>query len=439
LNRAAPPSVVLRTQARDTFIPLAVAFAEKAALGLGLNKDEALRLTLAAEEVFSYLSRTVAPDHTVEIACGSGGYFVSIEFTLPSESFQLRGFNLTTPCSLQDEAGLDEIGLVLAARLVDRFTMSCADGHDLTLTLIIEKTYPAMELDTSLTVQPVASFSIRTPSSEELKLVVHLMGRYYQGEVLPDFCHYPGKVVDMMTSGQLHTAVAVGPTGAIAGATLWRRLREKTVECFGPYVFGQPPGTGIREELLHACIHALARTDTVVLLNLHATKDFPEAQIELLGALPFYGADGSLTQNQVWFRLLREDPGCTVWSHPDTHQFLQGEYRRLSLPREIQPVRSEGEQQSPYSVLSTDFDRLQGQVQLFPAWPGRDMNDNVGRHIQLLRHEGLRNLFFFLDLSQSWQAAFAAALLPNGFVPCLVLPYAGEGDLLVFRYEVPGA
>ncbi len=50
-------------------------------------------------------------------------------------------------------------------------------------------------------------------------------------------------------------------------------------------------------------------------------------------------------------------------------------------------------------------------------------------------HEGLHNVFFVLDLSQAWQAAFAGALLPNGFEPCLILPYAGEGDLLVFQFE----
>jgi len=67
------------------------------------------------------------------------------------------------------------------------------------------------------------------------------------------------------------------------------------------------------------------------------------------------------------------------------------------------------------------------------------MSENVSRHVQLLLHEGLRNLFFMVDLSQAWQAAFIGALLPNGFRPCLILPHAGEGDLLLFQFEGPAA
>ena len=41
MNRGRTSDVLLRASAREAFIPLAVSFAEKAALGLGLEKDEA--------------------------------------------------------------------------------------------------------------------------------------------------------------------------------------------------------------------------------------------------------------------------------------------------------------------------------------------------------------------------------------------------------------
>jgi anti-sigma regulatory factor (Ser/Thr protein kinase) len=437
MNRSTASGVLLRAPASESFIPLAVSFAEKGALGLGLNKDEALRLTLAVEEVFTYLCRTAAPDHVIEISCVGGSHYVSLVFTVPTEAFQLRAFNLTTPVSLQDEAGLDEIGLVLAARLVDRFRMNRARHEIFTLTLIIEKSYPALVPDVSLPVQRVSSFSVREPHAEELKLAVHLISSYYQAEILPVFFSYPGKVVDMSTGGDLHAAVAIGPSGTMVGAILWQRLGDTTVECFGPYVFGQEPGMGIREELLNACLHTLARSRVVALINRFPTHDFPHAQFELLGSFSLHTRDGSLKESKAWFRLLREDPGCTVWSHPDVQPFLQSEYRRLVLPRNIQPVTSEGEEQVAYSVISADVDRLQGQATLQPAWPGRDMQENVSRHLQLLLDEGLHSVFFLLDLSQAWQAAFAGALRPNGFEPCLILPYAGEGDLLVFQFKGP--
>ncbi|HAA04828.1 MAG TPA: hypothetical protein DCE18_15885 [Syntrophobacteraceae bacterium] len=439
MNRGDASEIILGVQVREAFIPLVVSFAEKGAHGLGLNKDEALRLTLAVEEVFTYLCRTAAVDHRVEISCASGGHFVQLVFTLPTEEFQMRPFNLTTPVSLQDEAGLDEIGLVLAARLVDRFRMSRTKHQTITLTLIVEKTYPALVPEVSLAVQQVSSFSVHQPHTEELKLASHLICQYYHGDFLPAFLSYPGKVVDMNSSGGLHAAVATGPTGTMAGAILWQQLSKTTVECFGPYVFGQPPGLGLREELLDTCLHALARSHVVALINRFPTQDFPDTHFELLGSFSIHGVNGSPRQSKAWFRLLHEDPGCTVWGHPDIQEFLRSEYQRLVLPRHIQLASSEGEEQAAYSVISADVDRVQAQATLQPAWPGRDMSENVSRHVQLLLHEGLRNLFFMVDLSQAWQAAFIGALLPNGFRPCLILPHAGEGDLLLFQFEGPAA
>ena len=72
---------------------------------------------------------------------------------------------------------------------------------------------------------------------------------------------------------------------------------------------------------------------------------------------------------------------------------------------------------------------------LHPVWPGADMETNVAQHLKLLTQEGLRNIFFRVDLGQAWQADFAPALLQNGFLARLVLPYAGEGDLVVFQFE----
>jgi hypothetical protein len=432
---------MLRAQAREVFIPLAVAFAEKAALGLGLNLDEALRLTLAVEEVFTYLCLRLAPDQVVEIRCTGAAFYVSLDIVVPTDDFNLRALNLTTPVSLHDDAGLEEIGLVLASRSVDGFRIGRQKqkGHGLVLTMIIEKTYPVLEKGRPLSVQPLPTFSIKTPDPEELKLVVHLINQHYGDQMLPNFCSYPGKVVDMVSSGEYQSAVAIGPTGAIGGAIFWNRVGEKMVACFGPYVFGQKPGLGIREELLSTCINAIARTQAVGLLNRFPTQDFPRHHFELLGTVTILSRGGKTRSCNTWFRLMHEDPGGVVWAHPEVQAYLTQEYQRLFLPREIRPTSNAGEHQSQYSVLATEFDRLQDQVVLYPAWPGVDMTDNVARHLQLLRNEGIANISFVIDLGQAWQAAFVEALLPNGFRPRLILPYYGEGDLLLFQYEGPAS
>ena len=61
------------------------------------------------------------------------------------------------------------------------------------------------------------------------------------------------------------------------------------------------------------------------------------------------------------------------------------------------------------------------------------MEKNIADHSALFAEEELDNIFFVMDLGKSWQAAFAPALLQNGFTPRLLLPYGGKGDLLVLQ------
>ena len=149
----------------------------------------------------------------------------------------------------------------------------------------------------------------------------------------------------------------------------WHRVGENTVECFGPYVFNQTPESNIAEELLDACIGAVAKTQSVGIINTRPTPEFSRRHFELLGTLDDYAPDGSGARIEAWFRLLREDTGSTVWVHPESDAFVRREYARLVLPREIRIDQPSGETLPRHSVLSAKFDRLQGRVTLRPMWP----------------------------------------------------------------------
>jgi hypothetical protein len=84
-------------------------------------------------------------------------------------------------------------------------------------------------------------------------------------------------------------------------------------------------------------------------------------------------------------------------------------------------------------VLSAEFDRSQKIVTLRPIHPGADADKNMANHLKLFVEESLRSVFFEMDLAQPWQTEFTPALLKNGFTPRLVLPYAGQGDLVIFQ------
>ena len=86
-----------------------------------------------------------------------------------------------------------------------------------------------------------------------------------------------------------------------------------------------------------------------------------------------------------------------------------------------------------HSVLSAEFDRLQGRVTLRPMWPGADAEENIERHVRLVVGEKILNIHFAVDLGQAWQAVFIPGLLARGFEPRLVLPYAGKADLVIFQ------
>ena len=135
--------VMLSVDADQVFLPLVTAFVENAANCFGLGMDESLRLTLASEEVFMHLCRVVMPNGgPVEVVCSNGVYYAKAVFSLPTDAFDMRAFNLTVTVSAEDEADLDAMGLVIASRSVDRFLLNREEGRHLRLTLIKEKTYP---------------------------------------------------------------------------------------------------------------------------------------------------------------------------------------------------------------------------------------------------------------------------------------------------------
>ena len=131
--------ISLNVRTDSVFLPLATSFVENAAVGLGLGNAEALSLTLATEEIFSYLCQMASPDQSMEIRCSSGGYYVRTDFHFSVDDINLRAFNLTTTISVDDETSLEEMGLLIASRSVEHFQVTEDRGKGVRLSLIKEK------------------------------------------------------------------------------------------------------------------------------------------------------------------------------------------------------------------------------------------------------------------------------------------------------------
>jgi anti-sigma regulatory factor (Ser/Thr protein kinase) len=425
-------TVTLTVPANPVFLSLATEFVEESARVFGLDEPEALSLTLATEEIFVYLCQSTAPDKEVCLKCTGRGYYVEEEFSFQAKDFNMKAFNLTAASSIDDDGGMHETGLLIASRMVDHFRFSQQDDM-LRLILLKEKLYPAFhELPVPKTL-PLEEFSIREPDPEELKTFIRLLNLSYPAHLVPVTFRFPGKVVDMVASGDYVAAVATDEAGHLGGGALWRCDGPKLVEVFGPYVFNQPPDSSVAQALVESVIASVAKSSAVGVISRLPTPELPSEYFEALGSLTVERGEGSVVDIPAYYRHLEEDAGFTVWAHPTLREFLRTEYARLVFAREIRLVTDEGESSSRFSVLSAEFDQSSSQVMLRPVWWGLDSEENVAGHVRILRDEGTHGIFFEMDLGKPWHTRFAPALFDAGFEPRLVLPYAGRGDLVVFQ------
>jgi anti-sigma regulatory factor (Ser/Thr protein kinase) len=429
--------ITLNINLNPVFTTLVTSFAEQSAKAFGLERADALKLTLACEEVFTYLCGIDKGDKPVTIEAKNGLYFVQVKILFDVAHFDPGSFNLTAKVSLDDESSLKDMGLLIASRSVDRFSISHDEREGTGVVLIKEKTYPEISRTKPTAIKPLKDFTITVPDTEALKLFAHqIVSMYSDNPYLPDF-RFPGKLVDMAASGEYKALIATDNYGTIGGGIVWRwRIaRKKMVECAGPYIFGQPPESGMAEKLLDAVIGAVAKTEAICLINEYATPELPKQYFEPLGLVDYYGPDGTFLPWRLYYRLLKEDTGSRVWAHPELENFLKMQYNALSFARDIALTSYGGEARPLHSVFASQFMRTQRVVILRPVWDGIDASENLSKHVQVLKNEGIQTIFVEIDLGYAWQANLTPALLENGFTPRLILPYAGKADLIIFQYR----
>ena len=428
--------LVLTIPIQAVFLPVVTNFVEKGSLAFGLGKPETLKLTLAAEEIFAYLSRMANTDENMEITCMGGVYYGAVEFSFNKVGFNMRAFNVTSKVFPESEEGLEEMGLLIAARSVDHLQIAERSGERVVLRLIKEKEYP---LDSDIRVPEIpymASFSIKTPTTEEVKLFINLLNFHYEKYLFPPSFKTPGKVADMVFSGEYGASVAVDHRGLTGGGILWRKLGEKTVECYGPYLFGQGDNPKLAESLLDSFLGKIAKADITGIFSMYSTPHLSQGYFERLGTLTLFRKDGSSTELSSFYRHLVEDTGSYVWSSERLRTFLEEQYTKLVLPREIRLARYQGEHQDPHSVFTSEFDKELDEVTLRALWPGSDAFENLERHIRIFREEGLLNILFEMDLGIPWQADLTDPLFNLGFKPRFIIPYGGNSDLVIFQMPI---
>ncbi len=140
---------------------------------------------------------------------------------------------------------------------------------------------------------------------------------------------------------------------------------------------------------MEACLSGLAKTEAVGLICRYATDRLPQAHFESAGTTLWSDpGTGQRRLRPAFHRLLREDPGARVWCPPELEGFLRSHYERLYLARELLPVEDHGQVRPSHSVLFAELERSANRATLRPVWDGRDMAENIHRHLQALRADG---------------------------------------------------
>jgi len=422
----------LSTTLIPEMLPVVTGFAEQAGRVFGLGRERQLKLVLAVEELFIFLSRQDERKSTMRVTCRNGGYYIELACLFPMHVLHASAFNITAKVSPDDDTSLDEMGLLLAARAVDRLDVVRENREFLELRLVVEKEYPQVIAE----VAPLAvngRYVVQAAGNEMFKqFAQRITGAY--GKNAPAFFAYPGKIVDMVASGEYDAVLAIDKQGHVGGGIFWRQT-GKMIEFFGPYIFvGQE---GLAQAVSDQALIKLARTQALCMVNLQPTTEVPQDYFETLGeiAITVGGINNEeKVKHQVLYRQLEEDNGAKVFVHPEIAVFMQDCYDLLVLPRTLLTADYAGEAMPEHSAFSVALDWPRQQAFLSVLAVGQDAPDNLKEHIVFLRKEGIVNLFFYLDVGKEEEALLVPALLATGFTPRLVLPWGGYGDLVLFQH-----
>lgn len=412
----------LALAARLDLLSVLTSSVEHGAKAFGLGERPAMNLALGAEELFLKLCAD-QPGLPLEVSVSQLATAVRLDVRLRGRDLDLRAFNLAAGLSPTD---LDEIGLFLAARVVDDLQIQEEFGGVLRVSLIKQRVYPPPTGDLLPAPNAVDRVTVRAPSSEELVLFAQLQRSLDPQQRWESFLQVPGQLTDLVAGGEYHALCAFGPRSELVGGILWR-LSGHSAEALGPFLFGQEEL--VAAALLEACVAALAHAQVMGLLFMDPPEPFPLGSAEVLGV--WKALDGR--PRSARFRLLQEDPGRVAWCDPTLEPWLRAQCARLFLPRDLRSVDTTAIRHVEHSVFFTRILKSQHRAELRPVRAGEDLVKNLEAHLARFTTEDLRDLRCTLDLGVSWHMGFAPALLEVGFEPRLLLPSRGHGDEVLFQ------
>lgn len=392
---------------------------EESARAFGLDKGGCMRLMLAAEEVYAFLLQQGLEDESLSVTVCDGGAHVEVRLSLSDGIIPMESFN-QVPRDDTDQPGSMRQGLFLAARSVSSLEARSED-RKMVLSFSQNKTYdPVVPIEAVLS--SCGPWTLKAAGPVEANQLAARVASRPSGKQ-PSFVLFNGKASDLVSSGNWGAFVALDPLAQVGAGVFWEK-QGKTAFLHGPWSFCDD--LELAGSVLNKCLGELSRMNFDGVCIIDPTPETPLGFFEPLGQLPI----GSRMAG-AYYRLLGEDEGCALYVHPSLEKTVSSMVDDLFLPRAIHQVDLPEHSLPEGSALSLRIDPEAGKATLSVLFSGRDGAENLKAHLDILSDQGIEDVSFALDLGISGDAIMGDALLKAGFVPRILLPWAGRGDVLI--------
>jgi hypothetical protein len=411
---------------------------DQAALVFGFQDEERDRCILGVEEVFVYLASKEGRETDITVRILDGGYYLQVTLVFPPISFPVQVLNITAVNDPQNQSSFADVGIFIAARITDRFLLNQDNVKETIVHLIFEKKYPEfMETLEPPTLDTVPELFLVSPgTNEEIKQAAARVFSTYTSHA-PDFFRFPGKVVDMVRSGEYRMVLASDRKGCVFGCLLWRKGKN-LIEAFGPFLFISHRTLG--EDLVRYTLESLGRSGAVCMIIRDPTPQAPMSWFEELPCLmDFYIRDTWIFScMKEWraplYRQLEEDTGAVVIVHPDLTPAVRTWYDIMALPRTVISASPAGEQPGDYSSFTVKIDKNSGKAVISSRTIGKDASVVLSAHLALLLDQGYSDISYEMDMSDENEPYIYPGLINAGFRPIYILPWGDHGDICIFFY-----
>jgi len=413
-------------------MPVAVAFVESAVRSAGFEEREYALLTLSVEELFLALCNAM-PGCEAGLTFRNLRYAAEVCFRFPQPPPDLRIFNITTRPDHESDEGLANMGLFLASRACEQFSVQQTEQGSWEIQLRKERRYPVTEQLQRLSAVSNKPWSVSVSAAPDaVKQLSDLIAAQYAATQFPEEFTPPGLLLDKLASSDYGVILAQSEQGELAGGLIWRTTERRIVECFGPYLNSPADPALLVDALCEQLCLRFGRSSYLGMM-LYA----PQAVLASAGFEP----SGSLDtiSGTIWTgdRMLAEEFGAVAWLPEELVSFYRHWSDGMALTRQLRVYHDSGESGNGLTLFGARLNRAAGMAHLSPLLVGRDADQVLAEHLDLLDSDGYTTVCCTLDTGRPFDSLLGPHLLARGFIPRILVPWGGKGDLLqLYRQKV---